>query len=94
MVTLQMPSRSNITDIHAPSDRLANLGDRHASWEATRTTAAANGQPGDALYDTDEEDPEVQHLKEVKLVENAPKAKYVKRMTERRKLRNKEFGAW
>lgn len=46
------------------------------------------------IVDTDDEDIENRRVVETKFVENAPKQKYVKRMSEKRLARVQEFSTW
>ena len=94
MATSEYLSRRPRSSVHSnsaePTNRLSNLGARHAIRMAS--TEQVPKHPDD--IDTDEEHADAFLLPEVQLVENEPKLKYVKRMTERRKLRNKEFTDW
>ena len=94
MATSEYLSRRPRSSVHSnsaePTNRLSNLGARHAIRMAS--TEQVPKHPDD--IDTDEEHADAFLLPEVQLVENEPKLKYVKCMTERRKLRNKEFTDW
>ena len=65
------------------------------SSDTTETSGIpSTSRPEEEIVDTDDEDIENRNVVEAKLVENAPKQKYIKRMSERRLARAHDFSTW
>lgn len=66
-----------------------------ASSDTTETSGTpGTSRPEEEIVDTDDEDIENRNIVEAKLVESAPKRKYIKRMSERRLARAHDFSTW